>query len=383
MARRLSLLLIAALLGACTYESSGTTTTTRPEVVALPPATTPATITVSDQRIEGSSLVVDSVSLPAPGFIVVREDDGGSPGPVMGVSELLPAGIAEAVPVPFFVPIAQAMTIHATIQIDMDSDGIFTYDPPDFVDTIATQSSGEPASATAQLTLLAPLGPADVTFDDQTSDGTSLTVASVTLPAPGFVAIQADADGVAGDILAVSDLLPAGVSTDVAFSLDPRIELSTDLHAVAYVDRDEDGVFDPVGGADAMGVREDGALADAVAAIDVILRSPTSIRVSDQESAGDTVVIDALSLPAPGFVEILSDQNGAPGTRLGVSSLRQAGNLSDIEVALDTALTRDATVWVRVWVDFDGSGALSDGDLRALDEDGGDPIEVSFAVTIK
>jgi hypothetical protein len=382
MARRLCLLLLAALLGACTYESSGTTTTTRPEVVALPPATTPASITLSDQRIEGSSLVVDSVSLPAPGFIVVREDDGGSPGAVMGVSELLPAGIAESVPVPFFVPIAQAMTVHATIQIDMDSDGVFSYEPPDFIDTIATVSSGEPAGATAALTLLAPLGPAGVSFEDQTSDGTSVTVASVTLPAPGFVAIQTDADGAAGDILAVSDLLPAGVTADLAFALDPRIELDADLHAVAYVDRDEDGVFDPIQGADAVGVRADGGLADQVAAITVILRGPTAIDVSDQESPGDTVVIDSLELPAPGFVEILSDQAGAPGSRLGVSPLRQAGDLSDIEVTLDTALTRNATVWVRVWVDFDGSGVLSDGDLRALD-DGGDPIEVSFAVTIK
>ncbi len=382
MARRLSLLLVAALLGACTYESSGTTTTTRPEVVALPPATTPAAITMSDQRIEGSSLVVDSVTLPAPGFIVVREDDGGSPGAVMGVSELLPAGIADEVPVPFFVPIAEAMTVHATVQIDMDSDGIFTYEPPDFVDTIATVESGDPATVTAVLTLLAPLGPSDVVFEDQTTDGTSVTVASVVLPALGFLAIQADAEGVPGVILAVSDLLPAGTTADVVFALDPRLELTGEVHAVAYVDRDEDGVFDPVGGFDAIGVRGDGGLAEAAATATVILRSPTTIDVSDQDTTGETVVIDALGLPSPGFVEILSDQNGAPGSRLASSPLRQAGDLADIEVTLDTALTRDATLWVRVWIDFDGSGDLSDGDLPALDQDGGDPIEVSFQATI-
>ena len=135
MVRRvLSLLAVVLLAASCAYESAGTTTTT--EVVAedQPPATGPAAISIVDQRIEGSSLVVDSATLPAPGFVIAREDDGGSPGAVIGVSELLPVGVVQDVPVPFFVPISEPLVVHVTVQIDMDQNGMFTYDPPEFVD---------------------------------------------------------------------------------------------------------------------------------------------------------------------------------------------------------------------------------------------------------
>jgi hypothetical protein len=41
-----------------------------------------------------------------------------------------------------------------------------------------------------------------------------------------------------------------------------------------------------------------------------------------------------------------------------------------------------ATLWLRLWIDFDQDGALSDGDLVVLDVPDGDPIEGSFVVTI-
>ena len=384
MARRPLLLLAVVLVAAaCSYETSGTTTTTAADVAGTPPVTSPAAIAISDQRIEGSSLVVDSVTLPAAGFVVVRQDDGGSPGPVMGVSERLPVGIVEQVPVPFFVPIAETATVHVTVQIDMDENGVFGYEPPDFIDAIATRTSGEPASATAALTLLAPLSPADALLEAQTTDGTALVVAAVTLPAPGFIAIQKNEDQEPGAVLSVTDLLPAGTASDVPLSLDPQLRTTQLVYAVAYVDRNENGVFDPGDAADDVGVRDDGSLAIGSAVITVLVRDPGSVTLSDQETAGEAVVIDAVTLPSAGFVEILADAAGTPGARLAVSSLHQAGQLNDLSMTLDTPLTADATLWVRVWIDYDEDGTLSSGDLAALTDLGGDPVEASFAVTFK
>jgi len=52
------------------------------------------------------------------------------------------------------------------------------------------------------------------------------------------------------------------------------------------------------------------------------------------------------------------------------------------EVALPDGVTTGATLWLRLWIDFDQDGVLSAGDLRALIEVGGDPVETSFVVTI-
>jgi len=113
------------------------------------------------------------------------------------------------------------------------------------------------------------------------------------------------------------------------------------------------------------------------------VREPGSVTVADQESEGDTVVIDAVTFPSAGFIEILDDDGGEPGARVGLSGLRQPGDANDITVTLDDPLTDDAALWVRVWIDFDESGTLSLADLVALTERDGDPVEASFAVTFK
>jgi hypothetical protein len=385
MSRLPTLLLVAALFAvpACAYESAGTTTTVTVAPEDTPPPSGPAEILALDQQIEGSSVTVESVSLPAPGFVVVRQDAGGSPGEVIGISEVLSTGVIAQVPVAFFVPILGATTVHLTIHIDMDRDERFTYEPPDaFVDEIATTAAGEPATTTAVLTLLAPLSPADVFVDPQTTNGTTLDVASASLPTPGWVAIHQSEGGEPGAVLAISELLPAGIATDLEFELDPALESTQSVFVVVWIDRDEDGIFDPETGLDEIGVRDTGALALENPVITVLSRSPGDLFVLDQESDGTSITLDSVRFPSPGFVEVLSDDDGKPGVRLAVSDLIQAGVVPDLEIDLDVPLTEDAVLWVRLWIDFDQDGALSGGDLTALDEPDGDPIEGSFEVEI-
>ncbi len=383
MLRQLSLLAaLVVLTAACAYESSGTTTTSLTLAEDAPVATSPADIVAADQRSEGSSVIIETLSLPSPGWVVARADNGGSPGEVVGISELMSKGVISAVPVPFLVPIAGTTTVHLTVHIDVDSDGEFRYEPPDaFIDEVATEANGDPATTTVTITLLPPLGPGEALLDEQVTDGTSLTVLGALLPAPGFVAVQQNEGGQPGAVLAVSDLFPAGEVGELVFDLDPPLPITGLVFVAAWVDRDENGLFTPGPDGDELAVRDDGSIAANSALITVLRREPTALTVADQAVEGDSFVIAHVEMPALGFIEILSNSGGVPGLRLAVVPIDQ-GTADDLAVALPDGVASGARLWLRLWIDFDQNGELSAADLRALSEAGGTEIEVSFIVTI-
>ena len=48
---------------------------------------------LSDQKLSGDTITIDKVELDRPGFVVIHKDGGGKPGPVIGHSALLDAGV--------------------------------------------------------------------------------------------------------------------------------------------------------------------------------------------------------------------------------------------------------------------------------------------------
>lgn len=88
-----------------------------------------------------------------------------------------------------------------------------------------------------------PMSPAELTVEDQSGDGTTVQVASVTLPAGGFIAVHAD-DGGPGPVIGSSDLLPAGESTDVEIVLDEAVSADTTLWPMAHIDTNLNGTYD-------------------------------------------------------------------------------------------------------------------------------------------
>lgn len=103
----------------------------------------------------------------------------------------------------------------------------------------AACSDDEPAVATPPA-----MSPAEVVFDAQTSDGTTIVVASVTLPSQGFIAVHSNNDGQPGAVVGHSDLLSAGTSTDVVITLDQPLATTDLLFPMAHIDVDVDGVYD-------------------------------------------------------------------------------------------------------------------------------------------
>lgn len=88
-----------------------------------------------------------------------------------------------------------------------------------------------------------PMGPAELSVEDQSGDGTTVEVASVVLPADGFIAVHSDADG-PGPVIGVSDLLPEGDSAGVVITLDEPVDTDTTLWPMAHIDTNRNGLYD-------------------------------------------------------------------------------------------------------------------------------------------
>lgn len=146
------------------------------------PATGPASIRATDQSGDGTSVVVDSVTLPTDGFVVVHADADGGPGPILGWSDLLPAGESTDVVVQLTDPITATATVHPMAHVDANANGEYEFLPPDVtIDVPATTADGDIAML-----------PITYTVDDGEADaaGTSLQLVSTQ-----YGDVLADGDG--------------------------------------------------------------------------------------------------------------------------------------------------------------------------------------------
>ena len=327
---RLPFLLLSSLLvwAGCAYESSGTTTTTTVAEDGVPPPTSPASILFEDQRIEGSAVVVQSLTLPATGFVVLQD----AAGDLIGLSEVIGPGRIDAVPVPFFVPLDADTTVSAALHIDMDRDRTFIYEPPDsFIDVPAATADGAAAAATASVVLLPPVGGGSIAVAEQRTSGSPVVVESVTLPAPGFVAVQVNEGDAPGRVIGSTDLLPAGTTEGepILVEIDPPLRVTGRVWVVAYVDRNENGVFDPDDG-DEPAQTEDGEPVQADPVVTVVPLDPSSVEVEDQEGDGTTISVAGVTLASGGFVDIRIDDGGVPGERIARSEWLAEGTYEDL-----------------------------------------------------
>ena len=131
------------------------------------------------------------------------------------------------------------------VHIDLDGDGVYDFDPPTLIDDMpGLTADGQVAVIPVEITLPAQRAPSALSAVAQDSDGSSIVVASVTLPSAGFIAVHADADGGPGAVIGHSDLLPAGTSTDVVVTLDAAMTASATVWPMVHIDLDGDGVYD-------------------------------------------------------------------------------------------------------------------------------------------
>jgi PGF-CTERM protein len=244
-----------------------------------------ATVTLNNQTANGqaSSVNVASATLSQGGFVTIHDGtllDGDTFDSVRGTSDYLEAGSHENISVALDEPYTESGTIIAMPHLD--SNGNQAYD---FVssggdaDSPYTTSGGDIVLDPASLTVRS----ASVTFEDQETEGDSLTVASVTMSQGGFVTIH-DAtvtDNAITSVRGTSGYLEAGTHEDVEVSLDDPVEESGQFFAMPHLDTDGDETYDFVSseGADD---------APYVTAESEIVLAPAQVTLADGATPTDT-----------------------------------------------------------------------------------------------
>ncbi|WP_129113040.1 DUF7282 domain-containing protein [Halegenticoccus tardaugens] len=255
-----------------------------------------------------------------------------------------------------------------------------------------------------------------VTFDDQTTDGKTVTVAAATLPEGGFVAIHDERllDGDAlGSVVGVSEYLDEGTHEDVEVALfdvkgvdfeEETLEGDQTLIAMPHLDTDGNEEYDFVeteGEEDGpYTVDDEPVVDDAMITVEADDEEPMAeVCFRDQESDGTSVWVHEATLSEGGFVTV-HDATLLDGavfdSVIGVSEVLDAGTHGEIEIALFEGvpgaefememLEEDATLIAMPHFDTD-----EDGDYDFLtsegEEDGpytvdGEPVVDDATITV-
>ncbi|MDS0259918.1 hypothetical protein NDI56_10985 [Haloarcula sp. S1CR25-12] len=226
-----------------------------------------ATVSFENQTSDGTSVIVQNATVPRGGYVTIHNEsllDGDAVGSVVGVSDYLEAGEYDNLTVDLFdVPgaefneseLTENQTLIAMPHEETTGDETYDFVSSNGTDDVPYTDNGEAVIDDANVTIgnettvaddnesgldtdfdnvLVPAGGNDATqtanndttdndtatnetatvsFDDQTSDGTSVIVQNATVPRGGYVTIHneslLDGDAV-GSVVGVSDYLEAG-----------------------------------------------------------------------------------------------------------------------------------------------------------------------------
>lgn len=133
---------------------------------------------------------------------------------------------------------------------------------------------------------------ADVRFDDQASNGTTLVVARATLHDGGFVAVVNGTAGAPGSapILGTSAFLKPGVHTDIPVELDAPIDGNRTLTAVVFADASGDRIPDADGSDEVVEGPNGTAVADmANVTVPAVATTTAETNVTTHEPNGTTI----------------------------------------------------------------------------------------------
>lgn len=144
------------------------------------------------------------------------------------------------------------MTNGQTFQHTFSEPGTYTYycklhgtaDGQGMAGTIVVRAAGTTGGQTSQPAAQEPEVEASITASDQSGDGTSVRVDSVTITgAPGFVVIHADGGGAPGPVIGHAPI-PEGTSTGVVVPLDQPLTASATVWPMVHVDAGTRGTYE-------------------------------------------------------------------------------------------------------------------------------------------
>jgi hypothetical protein len=358
--------------------------------------TTSATVAVADQPTDGQHVIVDSVEMAEGGFVAIHDErllDGRPIASVLGHSTFLAAGHHEDVRVALDQPVMDDDTLIAMPHEDSDDDEQY-----DFVETGGEEDppyADQDGEAVVDDATVTPSGTAEVTFEDQSTGGTTVHVADTFLPEGGFVAIHDSTlqDGqVLESVRGVSACLEPGVHRDLTFGLDDPLGSEDTLIAMPHQDTNDNCEYDFVtsDGSDDGPYTEDGT---AVTDSGEVAFS-AAVHYSGPSSDGRTVTVDHVDTVSGGFVALHDASllaGNVLGSVVGVSDKLDPGPQDKVEVPLDEPVHATQTLIPMPHRDTNGNDVYdfvtSDGsdDGPYTDGDGGavvDPARTAVQATV-
>ena len=302
-------------------------------------ASTNATVSLANQTINGSTVTVESVTLPEAGFVVLdstgpdeesvledstiavsdRLDAGTHRNVSLDVNRSPPGGVANQ------TTLNQSGTYGAALYRDSNNNSRFEFitsgratDRP-FI--TQSGSTARLVSDSASITIrgsredpnATPTPAASIRFPDQRTDGVDVTIQSVTVPQGGFVVVHNQSYLRGGDptetSIGYSQYLSAGTHRNVSITLLESIPHDQQLVAIPARDTDDNQSYDYIrtDGFQDVGYTDGGEVVTDRASVTITGAASTaeatsSVTVSDTPTATDTGQAEANTTDSGGGV---------------------------------------------------------------------------------
>ncbi len=300
----------------------------------------PPSLSVADQLSLNGSVIINSVSAPQAGWVVVQTYDNNASGPVIGIASV-PQGESQAVQVPVDV-LAASTNLVVTLHVDDNTIGTFEN---------ADNSAADAPMTYNNIAISAPFHLTAIRAYDQMVNNNSVVVAGAVVNTSAWVVIYADQNGQPGAVLGETALHP-GTNPNVAVALQSAPPSKT-VWATLHTDDSQIGTFEFNSGAD-QPINVNGVQASTpfnlTDTMPVITADGQPIAISNNQlpslavsnAVADVVeptgnlLIDSLFTVGPGWIDIHADDNSHPGKSVGMAPV-PGGQVNSLTVALNAA----------------------------------------------
>jgi len=324
-------------------------------------------IHAEDQFVENNQVTVASVTAQQAGWLVIHADNNGSPGPVLGQTQV-PAGTTANV----VVELSGEATgvLWPMLHVDTGEAGVYEFG--------TVEGADGPVRVDDRVAVTPFWTVPHMRVSDQLVLGgdsmeavmePSLVAASVLSEGPGWLVVHADGGGAPGPVLGQTALAP-GLNRDVVVTLDPG-GVTPVLWPMLHVDTGEAGVYEfgAVEGAD-------GPVRVNDSVVTFPIQAAPSLTMQDQTLEEGILRIDAALIDAHGWIAVHSSQDGSPGPVIATYPLT-AGLSRGIQITLDPAQAGQQ-VFPMLHYDTSEAGVYEFGTVEGADS----PVRVGGNVVV-
>lgn len=201
---------------------------------------------------------------------------------------------------------------------------------------------------------------------DQPGASGSITVASVKVPGPSWIAVHLDEAGMPGPRVGLVHVA-AGVNRNVKVPLQSGAKLTGTLIVAVHADRGIVGKFEFAKATFDASPDKPYFVDGMELAMKVKVAAPpygvvagageATLTVADQPGATASIVVAKVVSPTAAFVVVHTDDNGKPGTRLGFTAV-PAGTSTNVVVKLDPSVPLTGSVLVALHADRGVAGTF-------------------------